>query len=81
MYIIYLKTDFVFPPLCLWSDVPNTYVKLIKGEKTWILYHSLQKTQLRIYTEQNMNYLTDGPQWPLKSNASYLRKMCLTNKS
>lgn len=72
MYIIYLKAGFVFPPLCLWSDVPNAYVKLIKEEKTWILYHSLHKTQLCIYTAQNMNYLRDGPQWPLRTMLSVL---------
>lgn len=33
MYIISLKAGFVFPPLCLWSDVPNAYVKLIEVEK------------------------------------------------
>lgn len=74
MYIIYVKASFVFPLFCLWSDVPNDYVKLIQGEKTWILYHSLQKTHLCIYTAQNMNYLPDGPQWPLKNNG-----ICLTN--
>lgn len=64
----------MFPPLRLRRDVPNAYVKLIKGEKSWILYYSLQKTQLHIYTAQNINYLPDGPQWPLKKNV-----ICLTN--
>lgn len=74
MYIIYLKAVFVVLSLCLGSDVPNTWVKLIKGEKTWMLYHSLKKMQLCTSTAQNMNYLPDGPQWPLKNNA-----ICLAN--
>lgn len=49
MYIIYLKAVFVVLPLCLWSDVPNACVKLIKGEKTWMLYHSLKKNTIMYF--------------------------------